>query len=632
MTRTSVLRFLAILGGFTLVLLPGCATVNATHPTAPANFVKRSGLAMEVKNLWLTANIVGAKNTFDSEDTQITWWAEFRPMAFLLSEQFTARWYAPDGVLFKETSGSTFETNKQYGTVSLPLRGTPAAEKLGWWRVEVFWKDRQIDTQTFLVGSPQEAYASKKVGSSPSEVKPSATESARKALAQSGLAVEAKNQPLDGPQPVLTLPGMEFRSSDLRVTWWGLLPIWSIQPWAATSAIARWYDPMGKLVMEQPIASRSTDNPKFAIASLPLRGQPWSKQFGQWRVEIIRRGETIDAQAFELRTASSELNEGIPAHTLPTQPSFEVPPTASVASAEATHVPFRRVALLVFPITADPLRLAQGGGELLGAKWLRKPLPMFLEFPDERMSWPERYGYTLIYNSFTKRYQTDFFWGYHANGLFDLRPDMKDESSWSRRFPTDLSEPLAQGFKSILFGHGFHVMDLTPYRQQCEGRSGEELVKQFAETYGAEALLLVGYLAQSSLYNSYVQYPYKTQYSSVGLQLTYHAVMYKAEPRQFVSEYEESIGTFPQNTPVAVELTHVVFLDQKGFPLHEQKKVGQEHARMIFEDRWLLDRVLSKIQGREYGKEEKVRIGGGFPASLPYVTENAQATAGNSTP
>lgn len=631
MTRASVLQFLGMVGGFALVLLPGCATVNATHPTAQANFVKRSGLAMDVKNLWLTANIVGAKNTFDPEDPQITWWAEFRPMSFFSTEKFTGRWYAPNGELFEETSGGTFETNPQYGTVLLPLRGTPAADKLGWWRVEVFWKDRQIDTQTFLVGSPQEAYVSKESSSAPSEVKPSVAEPARKTLAQSGLAVEAKNQPLDGPQPVLTLPGTEFRSSDLRVTWWGLLPIWSIQPWAATSAIARWYDPTGKLVMEQPIASRPTDNPKFATASLPLRGQPWSNQLGQWRVEIIRRGETINVQAFELREGSSELNQGIPARTLPTQPSFEAPPTAPVTSAEATHVPFQRVALLVFPITADPLRLAQGG-ELLGARWLREPLPMFLEFPDERMSWPERYGYALIYNSFTKRYQTEFFWGYHANGLFDPRPDLKDESSWDRRFPSDLSEPLAKGFKEILLGHGFHVMDLTPYRQQCEGRSGEELVKQFAATYGAEALLLVGYLAQSASYNSYVQYSYKTQHSSIGLQLTYHAAMYRAEPREFVSDYEESISAFPPDTPVAAELEHVVFLDQNGFPLPEQKKGDQEHPRMIFEDRWLLDRVLSKIQGREYGKEEKVRIGGGFTASLPYATENAQAVADSSTP
>ncbi len=135
-------------------LLAGCATVNSVRPDGSANFVKRSGLSDDVKNLWLTAKIIDAKSAFSTKDQKVTWWAEFQPMSFVTPQQFSARWYAPDGSLFTETQGRTFDTNAMYGTCSLPISGSQAAHYSGIWRVDVFWRNAKIDSQSFSISDP----------------------------------------------------------------------------------------------------------------------------------------------------------------------------------------------------------------------------------------------------------------------------------------------------------------------------------------------------------------------------------------------------------------------------------------------------------------------------------------------
>ena len=133
--------------------ISGCATTNATHTTGSATFLKHSGLAIEMKPGWSGYKLVEAKNTFDPEDKQILWWAEFEPLAFLTQQKFLARWYAPDGTLFSMTEGGTFLMNSIYATAALSLQNTQAAQQPGEWKVEIFWKEHQIDTRTFRISS-----------------------------------------------------------------------------------------------------------------------------------------------------------------------------------------------------------------------------------------------------------------------------------------------------------------------------------------------------------------------------------------------------------------------------------------------------------------------------------------------
>ncbi len=140
----SVLLLLAILASYAT---PGLATELESRP-----IVKRSGMAEAVTNQLLSVGIQNPKNVFSPEDTQATWWAEFPAFTFIKEPRFKARWYSPDGALFKEENFSGFWGNYRWAAVSLPIREGLAKNILGDWRVEILWKDRRIDTKTFTVG------------------------------------------------------------------------------------------------------------------------------------------------------------------------------------------------------------------------------------------------------------------------------------------------------------------------------------------------------------------------------------------------------------------------------------------------------------------------------------------------
>ncbi len=156
-TRVVLTSARCILVGSTLaaLLLSGCATMGTVTPMGQGSVVKRSGLAEKVANHWPGADIQKPKEVFDPNDPQVTWWAEFPPMTFLVEPKFVARWYSPDEALFKEENFSAFWGNYQWAAVSLPIQNGLARSMQGEWHVEVFSGGRLIDRKSFFIGTPE---------------------------------------------------------------------------------------------------------------------------------------------------------------------------------------------------------------------------------------------------------------------------------------------------------------------------------------------------------------------------------------------------------------------------------------------------------------------------------------------
>jgi|GEM_PF-3693450 len=112
-------------------------------------------MAEAVTNRWPGADIQKPKDLFSPEDPQATWWAEFMPLSFLTDPKFVARWYGPDGSLFKEENFSGFWGNYQWAAVNLPIREGLARSLQGEWRVEILHRGHFIDRKRFFIGTPE---------------------------------------------------------------------------------------------------------------------------------------------------------------------------------------------------------------------------------------------------------------------------------------------------------------------------------------------------------------------------------------------------------------------------------------------------------------------------------------------
>gem|GEM_PF-5293667 len=305
---------------------------------------------------------------------------------------------------------------------------------------------------------------------------------------------------------------------------------------------------------------------------------------------------------------------------MPDQVAFEAPSSEGPEPAGTLTISIKRVAILVFPASTGFVNV-RDNTDIPQENLLKEPVPMYLEFPDNRLSVPERYGYSLIYNTFTRKYQPSFGWEKERRlDLFTQSLDQQDWASWHQRFPNDISEQLSLGFAEVLRNHGFHVADLTPYRHQLEGYTGNELIEQYAQHYGADALLLIGYIANSASYSSTVIYPHKNIRWKVGLDLTYWAALYEVTDQRSLFHFTEQVSPFPEGAVLGMD--RVTYLDKNGFPIAQDNALASDKKippPAVLEDQWVIERVVAKIQGKEYGETEKVRIGGDFAAALPYA-------------
>lgn len=132
--------------------------VGNIRPTAPvrlpqSEFLFRSGVAYDAsEDLLGLIHIQEPKSFFKPDTDQITWWGEFKPFKTWGRPELVAKWYDPQGRLAstQEFKGTICRLAK----ATLKTANLNLQENQGQWRVEIYMKDRQIDSKNFYVFSP----------------------------------------------------------------------------------------------------------------------------------------------------------------------------------------------------------------------------------------------------------------------------------------------------------------------------------------------------------------------------------------------------------------------------------------------------------------------------------------------
>lgn len=171
------MRTLSVL--LSLFLVTGCATTGPSQFVSdPGDGIKwkqlvKAGVSEDAKFGFFTSQVTeqGKSNFFTQDTEKITWWCQVAPFAFMLPARFQARWYQPDGNLFweEEFSYASDIATLLYKT-SIPVKGAPAQNFLGMWRIEVFYKDKLIDRRKFYITGSGPNGAVTALGSLPSSL------------------------------------------------------------------------------------------------------------------------------------------------------------------------------------------------------------------------------------------------------------------------------------------------------------------------------------------------------------------------------------------------------------------------------------------------------------------------------
>jgi len=96
-------------------------------------------------------NIIGEKVIFSPDDEKVVWWC----MRRCSLPNTVAKWYAPDGTLYKEEKIHNF-VNINWSKAELQIKGTDAASKEGKWRVAIYRRKQLYDQVWFYIGTPKE--------------------------------------------------------------------------------------------------------------------------------------------------------------------------------------------------------------------------------------------------------------------------------------------------------------------------------------------------------------------------------------------------------------------------------------------------------------------------------------------
>jgi hypothetical protein len=128
--------------------------------------IKDSGVNEEASySVWSqSVEAKGESNTFTPDTEKVVWWATFGGLTFAAAVKptFRAKWYAPDGTLFREKRFKKSVWNDVFLKTELEIAKTQARDLPGEWKVEVYYKDHLMDRKRFrLVSKEEQAHIQK---------------------------------------------------------------------------------------------------------------------------------------------------------------------------------------------------------------------------------------------------------------------------------------------------------------------------------------------------------------------------------------------------------------------------------------------------------------------------------------
>lgn len=116
-----------------------------------ADFITKAGFAEEVSVNWITNNIYRKDGpaVFGADTKEIVWFMVFQNAAFPFNVDFEAKWIEPAGSTYASQTFTQVPGNGNHAITALAIRGTKAAELLGKWKIEVYYKGNIIAYRSF---------------------------------------------------------------------------------------------------------------------------------------------------------------------------------------------------------------------------------------------------------------------------------------------------------------------------------------------------------------------------------------------------------------------------------------------------------------------------------------------------
>jgi len=289
MNRNKEIFLLLCLSVWTAFLLQSCTSTSGlknAESDGTWRQIRSSGVSEDADySIWSDrVDPIGHSADFLPDTKFITWWALFNKTTFAMAftPSFKAKWIAPGGAVYRETSFSKSAMNDVYMKTRLPVAGTDVADKPGRWAVEIYFKGNRIDRKEFRVVT-QEIIDKEKA-----------------ALVQTMLAQQAAAQPAPAKtvsEPTAAVPVMTGNDA------------WFVQKYASakTYFAAGSYGEAEKVLKEILTTEPYRTEAHLALASVYYRQK--NPQGALSELEFALQNPAYRDKAMELRTQIMQSQE-----------------------------------------------------------------------------------------------------------------------------------------------------------------------------------------------------------------------------------------------------------------------------------------------------------------------------------
>lgn len=128
------------------LLLPTCMAL-----TGCTAWISDATLSDDADYLWLLSTASEPRERFYASDPQVTLSVTFTPNFFAAFKSFRIDWIAPDGSYHLRRYLKTEWGSHRHVITSMPLADTPAADRYGRWRVELWHEEQRLVQREFEV-------------------------------------------------------------------------------------------------------------------------------------------------------------------------------------------------------------------------------------------------------------------------------------------------------------------------------------------------------------------------------------------------------------------------------------------------------------------------------------------------